>query len=76
MSRPTPFPRPPIRAIELRQVNTGDRWQAVYSGDEWTREFVSTVASKALAIESFQRYGRGLGLPIVIMPGYFEEVAA
>ncbi|ASP31251.1 hypothetical protein A3726_02885 [Erythrobacter sp. HI0037] len=76
MSRPIPFPRPPIRAIELRQVNTGDRWQAIYAGDEWTREFVSTVATKAFAIETFQKYGNGLGLPIIIMPGYFEEVAA
>lgn len=70
------FTRPPLRAIELRQIGTDDRWQAVYAGDDWTGAFISTVARYADALAHFNRQDSRRGLPLVTMPGYFEEVAA
>ena len=76
MSMLLTFTRPPLRYIELRVIDRRrGLWQAVYAGDEWTPEFITTVGQRWL-VEDALRYLDCHGLPRVVMGGEFAERAA
>ena len=71
------FNRPPIRYIELRATDKRrGLWQAYYSGDEWTAEFITTIGQRWMVLDGLRYLTDCHGLPLVEMDHEPVEVAA
>ena len=72
-----PFPKEPLRYIELRAVDRRrGLWQAYFRGDEWTPSFITTIGPRSLVVCGLRSLQDCEGLPMIEMDGEAVEVAA
>lgn len=72
------FPKSPVRAIRVEPFNRHcTHWQAFFDGDEWTSEriFAPCLPLREM-LPLIQRCPERLGLPIVVINPYANEVTA